>query len=142
MNAPIVARVLGVLFFLAGIAGFVPWIAPVAPLDAPVVSIDTAYRFIGGLFAVNAAHDALHLLFGIWGLVAGSRFGASVLYCRAVALIYLLLVILGALPVFAFYTLFGFAPIYGWDVLLHFVLMLVAAYGGYGRASIEPQAAA
>jgi Domain of unknown function (DUF4383) len=142
MNAPTIARILGLLFLIAGIAGFVPWISPVAPLDAPVISIDTAYRFIGGVFPVNAAHDAIHLLFGVWGLLAASRFGAAVAYCRTVAVVYLLLVALGAIPIFAFYTLFGIAPIYGWDVALHLVLALFAAYGGYGRASIEPEAAA
>lgn len=141
MNAPTIARILGALFLVAGIAGLLPWIAPAAPLDAPVITIDTAYRFIFGIFPVNAAHDAVHLLFGVWGLLAAVRFGSAVFYCRAVAVIFILLVVLGTLPVFAFYTLFGAAPIYGWDVLFHLVLALLGAYGGFGRGSIEVEAA-
>jgi hypothetical protein len=34
------------------------------------------------------------------------------------------------------------APIYGYDIALHLLIVLVAAYGGYGRASIEEVAQA
>ena len=141
MNAPLVARILGVLFLLAGIAGLLPWVSPAAPMDAPVITLDLWYRFLATIFPVNTVHDGIHLVFGVWGLLAALRFRSAVFYCRTVALIYILLVILGALPVFAFYTLFGIAPIFGWDALLHLVLALIAAYGGYGRPSLEPEAA-
>ncbi len=119
MNAPTLARILGSLFFVAGIAGFLPWTAVAAPPDAPVISLDVLYRFIGGVLPVNAAVDALYLIFGVWGAIAAIRFGSAVAYCRIVTWFYLPLVVLGALPVFAFYTLFGAAPIFGWDVALH-----------------------
>jgi len=140
MKAPLVARILGLLFVLAGIAGFVPWVAPAAPLDANVITLDAGYRMLFGLFPVNVAHDALHLIFGVWGLIAGGRFGASVIYCRSVVWVYLVLIVLGAIPITN--TLFGVAPIYGWDVGLHVVILLLGAYGGYGRASIREDAQA
>ena len=140
MKAPLIARILGLVFLVSGIAGFVPWVAPAAPLDAPVVTLDTAYRLLFWVFPVNVAHDALHLLFGIWGLLAGFRFKSSVLFCRCVFWIYLLVVILGIIPITN--TLFGVAPIYGYDIVLHLLAVLLAAYGGYGRASIEDVAQA
>ena len=142
MNAPTVARILGVLFLVAGIAGLIPAIAPAAPFEAPVVTLDTAYRLIGGIFPVNAAHDAIHLIFGLLGLAAGLRFGIAVAYCRIVAFSYLVLVVLGLIPLTN--TLFGVAPIYGWDVVLHAVVAVVALYAGYGRGSqetVEPELA-
>jgi hypothetical protein len=140
MNAPTIARILGLLFLIAGVTGFIPWTAPPHPLDAPVITLDGFYGFIFGIFPANVALDAFHLIFGIWGFAAASRFGSAVTYLRVVTWIYALLFVLGALPVFAFYTLFGAAPIYGWDVLLHAVIALIAAYGGYGRGSIEVEA--
>jgi Domain of unknown function (DUF4383) len=140
MKAPLIARVLGLLFLIAGVAGLLPWIAPGAALDAPVVTLDIAYRMLLWVFPVNVAHDVLHLLFGIWGVVASLRFKSSILYCRSVAWIYLLVVILGIIPITN--TLFGVAPVYGWDVALHLLIVLVAAYGGYGRGSIEDVAQA
>jgi hypothetical protein len=140
MNAPLIARILGVLFIVGAVAGFVPWFAPAAPFDAPVVTLDASYRMLFAVFPVNAAHDLVHLIFGIWGLAASYRFSASVLYLRSITWIYLILVIFGVIPILN--TLFGIAPIYGWDVALHTLVVLVAAYGGYGRGSIKPEAQA
>ena len=140
MKAPLIARVLGLLFLVAGVAGLLPWIAPDATLEAPVVTLDIAYRMLFWVFPVNVAHDVLHLLFGIWGVIASLRFKSSVLYCRSVTWIYLFVVILGIIPITS--TLFGVAPVYGWDVGLHLLIVLIAAYGGYGRGSIEDVAQA
>jgi hypothetical protein len=140
MNAPLIARILGLLFIAAAVAGLLPWIAPIAPFDAQVVTLDMQYRMLFGLFPLNIAHDLVHLVFGIWGIFASLRFNTSVFYLRSVAWIYLVLVILGAIPITS--TLFGVAPIYGWDVALHAVIILIAAYGGYGRGSIKPEAQA
>ncbi len=140
MNAPTLARILGSLLLIAGIAGLLPWTAPVAPPDAPVIALDGLYRFIAGVFPVNAAADALHLIFGVWAFIAAMSFGSAVAFCRATTWVYLILVVFGAVPLFAFYTLFGAAPIFGWDVGLHALIVVVAAYGGYGRASIPAEA--
>ena len=140
MNAPLIARILGFVLLVFGVAGFVPWIAPAAPFDAPVITLDAAYRLLFGIFALNVAHDVLHLFFGIWGVVASLRFKSAVLYLRIVTWVYLIVVLLGVIPITN--TLFGVAPIYGWDVALHLVVVLLAAYGGYGRGSIVPEAQA
>lgn len=140
MNAPLIARVLGLVFIATAIAGLVPWFGVAAPPDAQVVTLDAGYRMLFGVFAVNAAHDFVHLIFGLWGLAASFRFGASLLYLRSVTWIYFLLVIFGLIPILS--TLFGIAPIYGWDVALHAVIAVIAAYGGYGRGSIKPAAQA
>ncbi len=137
MNAPAIARILGLLFIIAGVAGFVPvaWIAPPAPSIAEYITLDAAYRMLFGIFPVNAAHDALHLIFGLWGVLAALRFGSAVAYCRTVAIVYAVLVVLGAIPITN--TLIGVAPIYGWDVALHAGAALLAAYGGFGRGSLR-----
>lgn len=135
MNAQLVARVLGILFLLAGIAGVLPWTSSPAPFDANVITLDQYYRFVFGMFPVNLVHDGLHVFFGIWGLLAAMNFKAAVGYLRFVALFYLLVVILGVIPITS--TLFGAVPIYGWDVALHVFAMLLAAYGGFGAGSIQ-----
>jgi hypothetical protein len=138
MDARAIARILGVLFVVVGAIAFIPLplIAPAPALDAPVVSLDAAYRLLFGLFPVNAAHDLVHIILGVWGLAAGVRFRSAVLYCRVVAIVYLVLAIFGLIPLLN--TLLGVAPIYGWDVALHFIAALFAAYGGFGRGSQLP----
>ncbi|HTU69908.1 MAG TPA: DUF4383 domain-containing protein [Candidatus Baltobacteraceae bacterium] len=134
MNAALIARIVGLIFLVFGVAGFLPWVAPAAAFDAPVITLDAGYRMLFGIFPVNAALDVLYLLFGIWGLVAGARFRAAVVYSRSLVWIALVLIVLGAIPITN--TLFGAAPIYGWDVALYVLVAIVAAYGGYGRGSI------
>ena len=136
MKAPAIARVLGIAFIAAGVLGFVPYVTLPAGLTAEWVTLNADYGFLVAIFPVNAVHDALHLLLGIWGLAASGTFAGAVRYCRAIAWIYIGLTVLGAIPITN--TLFGVAPIYGWDVLLHAVVALLALYGGYGAGRIEP----
>ena len=81
-------------------------------------------------------HDLIHIAIGGWGVLASFGFKPSVIYLRSVACFYLLLVVLGAIPITN--TLFGAVPIYGWDVGLHLLVALVALYGGFGAGSLEP----
>jgi hypothetical protein len=133
MNARAIARIVGVLFLVAGVAGFVPPISPVAPFDAPVVTLGAAYRLLFGVFPVNAVSDGAHVLFGVWGVLAGARFGAAAVYCRCTTWVCLFLAVLGSIPLLG--TLFGIAPVYGYDVALYAAVTLLCAYGGYGRGS-------
>lgn len=137
MKAPGIARVLGMAFLLVGILGFAPFVTVPADLTAQWLTLNAGYGFLGGVFPVNVAGDLIYVVFGIWGLVASGTFAAAVRYCRAVAWIYGLLVVLGAIPITN--TLFGAVPIYGYDVALHFVVALSALYGGYGAGRYEPK---
>jgi hypothetical protein len=138
MKAPSIARILGILFIVFGAAGFVPWIAPDAPFTAPVLALDTAYRMLFTLFAANAAADVLYIALGLWALAAALKFKSAVNYLRAQVWIFLLLVILGICPLLD--TAFGSIPLYGWDVGLHVLVVLFAAFGGYGRGSMVEDA--
>jgi hypothetical protein len=140
MNAPAIARVLGLLFLVVGAAGFVPWISPAMPPDAPVIALDSLYRNTANVLPTNEALDIIYALLGIWGFLSGLRFTNAVRYCRSLMWIALVLVVLGSIPITN--TIFGFAPIYGYDVALHAVALLLCAYGGYGRGSHPPQPAA
>jgi hypothetical protein len=134
----VIARILGLLLLAIGIAGFVPSIAPAVPFDAQVITLDAAYRMIFGVLPANAALDLLRVILGLWGVLAGVRLAVAVFYCRCAMWISLVLVVLGAIPITS--TLIGVAPIYGWNVALDAAVVIVAAYGGYGRASRPPEA--
>lgn len=135
MNAPLIARILGALLLIVGIAGFLPYVTAPVPYDAQVVTLHHDYGMLAYLFPVNAVHDGLHIFFGLWGLVAARKFAKAVTYCRVVTWVYAVLIVLGSIPITD--TLFGIAPIYGYDVALHAFILLLAAYAGYGRGSLE-----
>ncbi|HLO79301.1 MAG TPA: DUF4383 domain-containing protein [Magnetospirillum sp.] len=126
------ALILGIVFLAVGILGFVPQLLTMPPNQPPLM-VEAAHGALFGLFPVNAVHNAVHLAFGIWGVVVWRDFAASRVYARSVAVIYAVLTVLGLIPVTS--TLFGLAPLHGNDVWLHAVLAIASAYFGFAAIS-------
>lgn len=132
MNAKTVALIFGVVFTAIGLLGFVPAASHAPPPGAPDLAVDAGYGYLLGLFPINVLHNLVHLLFGIWGLVAYRTFPGSRLYLRSVAIIYGVLVVFGLIPLLN--TTFGLIPIFGHDVWLHLAIAVVAAIFGWKSA--------
>lgn len=132
MNLRTMARVFGVVFLAVGILGFVPGVTHMHELT-PAEDLTVGgpgHGYLLGLFHVNVLHNAVHLLFGLWGLVAGGSFGAARTYFRGVGVIYAVLAVMGLFPA-PISTTFGLVPIHGHDVWLHAVLALAGLYLGF-----------
>lgn len=140
MNTKVFALVYGIVFLGAGIAGFIPGLVQ----PAPPTPDDTApamgnVGLLLGLFPVNAMHNIVHLIFGIWGLLAARAMRAAWIYAVAVGAIYLIFAIMGLAA--GWQTLFGLVPLYGADVWLHLALAVVAivfAVTGHGKWQEAP----
>ncbi|HTU83327.1 MAG TPA: DUF4383 domain-containing protein [Candidatus Acidoferrales bacterium] len=134
MKAPAIARVIGALFLLAGVAAVLPFVTtPAGPSDE-YLQLGAGYGFVAGIFAVNAVHDVVHAIVGVWGILASFSFAAAVRYCRWTAWIFGALALLGLIPITD--TVFGVVPLYGYDVILHAVVAVLALYGGYGAGRL------
>ena len=139
MNVRRFAMIFGIIYLLVGIAGFIPQLLQAPPAGAPEVAVATLHGYLLGLFPVNVLHTIVHLLIGIWGLVAAKSLGASVTYARSLAVIYGVLAIMGLIP--GANTTFGLIPIHGHDVWLHAGTALIAAYFGFAAKHEETQRA-
>jgi hypothetical protein len=126
MNTRTFALIWGVGFLLAGISGFV--LATPGTPD-PDLTMTHGYGHALGLFPVNVLHNIVHLLFGVWGLLAYRSYAGARTYARAVAVIYAVFIVMGLVD--ALDTTFGLVPLYGNDVWLHAILALPAAYFGF-----------
>lgn len=123
-----VAQVLGIVFILVAILGFV---ASGGSMDADPA---TAPRLLG-LFAVNVLHNVVHLLFGVWGLLAARSFSGARTYGMVGGIAYI------ALAALALVTpdTFGLIPIGGHDIWLHALLgVVLAAVGFTAKAPAVP----
>ena len=129
MSTQTFARIFGIVFLMIGAAGFVPGLT--TPHSHPDMTFDAGLGLELGLFPVNYAHNAVHVLFGVWGLLAARSMGAASMYGKVVGVSYGLLTILGLIPAAKLWTLFGFVPLYGHDVWLHALLAAVATYYGF-----------
>ena len=114
-----VAQVFGAVFVLIGILGFVQGGMSMES------SVENAPKLLG-LFAVNAVHNVVHLLFGVWGFLASRTVPGSIQFAKVGGAIYGILAALGLVAP----TLFGLAPIGGNDIWLHALLAVVLYAAG------------
>lgn len=110
------AIIFGIVFLLAGVFGFVPGI--------------TTNEMMLGIFHVNAAHNAVHLLSGAAALIAGVMSTAAArIYFRVFGVVYGLVAILG------FYAgnglLLGLISNNTADTWLHVAIALVSLALGF-----------
>jgi hypothetical protein len=126
-----IAMLFGVVFLLVGILGL--FLTP----TGMQMGIDPAGKPLLGLFPVNLLHNVVHILFGVWGLLAARTFAGSVTFAKVGGIIYLLLAVVGlAAP-----TTFGLIPIGGNDVWLHCLIGLVLAGAGFTAREESGEAA-
>ena len=123
-----VAQIFGIVFILVAIYGFTQ--TGMGNMEADPARAPQLL----GLFPVNVLHNAVHLVFGIWGLVASRTYSAAKSYAQIAGVLYLLLAALG----FAVPNGFGFVPLGGNDVWLHLVLGLVLAGVGFTARELRP----
>jgi hypothetical protein len=129
MNTRTFALIFGIVFLIVGAGGFLTGVTLMPPHSHPDVTVDTLFGYELGLFPVNVLHSIVHVLFGVWGLLASRSFGAARGYGKGVAIIYAVLTVMGLVP--GLNSTFGLIPLFGHDVWLHAVLALGGAYFGW-----------
>ena len=134
MSTRYFSLVLGIIFLLVGIAGFVPGLLQ-TPEPAADVEVTQSFGRLMGLFPVNALHNVVHIIFGIWGIAAYRSYTGARGYSKAVAIIYAVLAVMGLIP--GLNTTFGLIPLYGHDIWLHAVIAIAAAYFGFVASDRE-----
>lgn len=109
------AMVLGVVMLLVGILGYV---------------LNPTGGLLLGIFAVNAPHNAIHLVTGIAGLAAAFM-GWARLFCQAFGVIYLLVGVLGLVATDGSGMLLGMVHNNMADNVLHLAIGGAAAFVGF-----------
>jgi hypothetical protein len=123
------ALVWGILFLAIAASGVIPGLWQPAGPDHPEIAVDSMYGDAAHLFPVNILHNIVHLLFGVWGVMASRNWDSAKTYAKATAIIYAMFVVMGLIP--GLDTTFGLVPLFGHDVWLHVLLAAPAAYFGF-----------
>ena len=134
MNTRTFALVFGVAFLLIGLSGFFLLSPPHA--EHPELAVDSFYGQALGLFPVNILHNIVHILFGIWGLLAYKSLSGAKTYAKGVAIIYAVLTVAGLIP--GLDTMGGFVPLFGNDIWLHALLAATARSSTRSRSRLAP----
>lgn len=64
------ALIWGIVFLGLAATGFIPGLLHPPGPGHPDLAVDSMYGDALGLFPVNVLHSLVHLVFGIWGLIA------------------------------------------------------------------------
>ena len=123
------ALIWGILFLVITASGVVPGLLQEPAPGDPDLAVDAMHGRALGLFPVNILHNLVHLLFGIWGIMASRRLDAARNYARVTAIVYAVFIVMGLVPGLA--TTFGLVPLHDNDVWLHVLLAAPAAYFGF-----------
>ena len=115
-----VALIFGIVFVLVGLVGL---ITP----GGMQMGADPAPAHILGMFGVNLLHNIVHLLVGVWGIVASRSWAGAKSFLQIGGVVYIVLAVLG----FFLPTTFGLIPIGGNDIYLHAVLGVIMAGLGF-----------
>lgn len=122
-----IAVIFGIVFVAVGLLGFVPALNP----DGKLL----------GLFAVNAAHNVVHLATGIVALIVGfASDKASRVFFQVFGVVYALVAVLGFVN--GDQPLLGIVSSNQADTWLHVAIALIALYLGFMmKADQAPTAA-
>jgi hypothetical protein len=111
-----VAQILGIVFILVAIVGF---------FSPGGRSMDMNGMMLG-MFPINLLHNCVHLLLGVWGVLAARSWAGAKQYATVTGVLYLLLAVVG----FVSPNGFNLVPLGGSDIWLHAVLGIVLVYFG------------
>ncbi|WP_170947774.1 DUF4383 domain-containing protein [Glutamicibacter sp. BW77] len=112
------ALLIGIVFLLVGVLGFIPGVT--TNYDSLSGAGHHSEANLLGIFQVSYLHNAVHLLFGIAGLIMARSIPAAKSYLVVGGIIYLLLWIYGL--IIDFDSAANFIPLNDADNWLHLVL--------------------
>jgi hypothetical protein len=130
----LVATVVGVVFLLVGIAGFIPGVT--TGYDGMTFAGHESTAELLGVFHVSILHNAVHVLFGIVGLMLARTASGATMFLIGGGAIYLVLWLYGL--VIDLGSGANFVPVNTADNWLH--LILGVGMAGLGLA-LRPTAA-
>ncbi len=134
MSTRYFALVFGIVYLLVGILGLIPGV--VQPVTNPGVTVNVLNGLLLGIFPVNIVHTIVHLIIGIWGLVAYRAYDSARRFSYVAGVVFLVLFVFGLIP--GLNTLFGLAPLGGSDIWLHLISGLLALYFGiFARTPVD-----
>jgi hypothetical protein len=135
---------MGLFYSALGVCGFI------APLLTPppdriqfqsMAIVPTGYGFLFGFLPINLPHNILYLLIGVTGVAATVTYAAARRYSQALCVLMIVMVFIGFSP-FGVRDLWGFMPLFSWNVFLHTVSAVLCWYFGFiydrDQMALEP----
>jgi hypothetical protein len=123
------AAACGAFYVALGFAGFVPalWERPSA---GPALTVRVFHAAVLGVFITNIVLSMVHLVIGLWAVMAANSRYSALVFARAAAVVFLLLALAGLVPFDFVRTAYGTAPLHGNNAWLHLATAGLALFFG------------
>lgn len=125
------ALIAGLVMLMMGLIAFVPSLNVVEGL--PPIEVNTSYGMFLDIFPLNIFNKIALIIFGIAGVFAymtsKESYHYSVIYSKVVFWAMGTLAVLGLFP--QTNTLFGYWPLFGFEIIVHGLFALLGGYYGY-----------
>ena len=118
MTARGFAALCGGLYLLLGLAGFIPALWE-RPGSGPALTVRVFHAAVLGVFLTNIVLSMVHVVTGLWGVMAANSRYSALVFARGAAVVFLMLAIAGFVPLDVVRTAYGTAPLYGNNAWLH-----------------------
>jgi hypothetical protein len=83
------------------------------PPSGPSITIRVFYASMFGVFVVNIILSMVHLVIGLWGTMGANNRYSALIFARGGCILFLLLGIIGLIPIDKVRTLGGTMPLHG-----------------------------
>ena len=70
INTRTFALIFGIVFLVIGAGGFLPGLTDTTAAPDPTLTMRHGFGHELGLFPVNTIHNIVHIIFGLWGILA------------------------------------------------------------------------
>lgn len=125
------ALILGVLYVATGVLSAIPKLQKPYSRKDPKLKVKQGSGYWLGMFPVNIVHSALHVVTGLLGIASYASARTSRLFAQAMTVLFAPMAVMGLLPDKKFNTMFGMAPLWGPDTLVHAGTALASGYFGF-----------
>jgi hypothetical protein len=122
----------GLLYLFFGICGFFPSLVYLPPprLRFYDMHIIGHWGFLFTWLPVNPVHNILYLIIGGVAVLASPIRFTAIQCARGLFFVMFMLAVTGFLP-FGIAELWGFLPLFSWNVMLHIVTAMLLYYYGF-----------
>ncbi|HTW95042.1 MAG TPA: DUF4383 domain-containing protein [Tepidisphaeraceae bacterium] len=132
MAAKFVVFLTGLIYLFFGICGFIPSLVIMPPprLRFYILPMIGHWGFLFNWLPVNIVHNIVYILIGCFALLASVTRPTAIKCAKGLFFVMFAFAVTGFLP-FGFSHLWGFMPLFEWNVMLHIITAMLLYYYGF-----------
>ncbi len=131
----------GLLMIIVGLLAFIPSLNVVPASGLPALQVENSYGMFLGYFPMNVLNKVLAIVLGAAGVAA--YYAPATSLPKSISWSRIVFAVLGVLAVLGLFeqtnTLFGYMPLFSWNIISSAAFAVLGAYFGFALTSRVPE---